>query len=108
MRTARNSISGALTSQLGTSKVPKPSSFTIGKVFAVIMDEKTPDEQTFEKFGGWIALGTIFYLDYPSSKNSKDAKLADCKIAKPFSPNQRYFPLKEELIVLFDCYKSLE
>jgi hypothetical protein len=102
MRTARNSISGALTSQLGTSKVPKPSSFTIGKVFAVIMDEKTPDEQTFEKFGGWIALGTIFYLDYPSSKNSKDAKLADCKIAKPFSPNQRYFPLKEELIVLFD------
>ena len=102
MRTARTSIGGALTSQLGGSTVPKTSSFTIGKVFAVIMDEQTPDEQTFEKYKGWQGLGTIFYLDYPTAKDVKDARLADCKIAKPFSPNQRYFPLKEELVVLFD------
>jgi hypothetical protein len=103
MRTARASIGGTLSNQLGGTSVSNPSPYSIGKVFAVIMDETTPNNEIFQKYGGWDGLGTVFYLDYPEYKDVSNVKLADCKIAKNLYPNQKFFPLREELIILFDA-----
>jgi hypothetical protein len=103
MRTARASIGGALSNQLGNTSLPDNSLYSIGKVFAVIMDENTPSNEVFQKYGGWDGLGTVFYLDYPEYKDVSNVKLSDCKIAKNLYPNQKFFPLREELIILFDA-----
>lgn len=103
MRTARSSIGGALSNQLGNAQVSNNSPYSIGKVFAVIMDENTPSNEVFQKYGGWDGLGTVFYLDYPEYKNVSNVKLSDCKVAKNLYPNQKFFPLREELIILFDA-----
>jgi len=102
-RTARASVGGAIINQVGNSSLPQNSPYSIGKVFAVIMDEHTPNNDIFQKFGGWDGLGTVFYLDYPDYRDVSNVKLSDCKIAKNLFPNQKFFPLREELILLFDA-----
>jgi hypothetical protein len=102
-RTARASVGGAIINQVGNSSPSQNSPYSIGKVFAVIMDEHTPSGEVFQKYGGWDGLGTVFYLDYPNYKDVSNVKLADCKIAKNLYPNQKFFPLREELILLFDA-----
>jgi len=102
-RTARASVGGAIINQVGNSSLPSNSPYSIGKVFAVIMDEHTPSSEVFEKYGGWDGLGTVFYLDYPNYKDVSNVRLSDCKIAKNLYPNQKFFPLREELILLFDA-----
>jgi hypothetical protein len=103
MRTARSSIGGSLSNQLGGTSTPINTQYSIGKVFAIIMDEHTPSNEVFQKYGGWDGLGTVFYLDYPEYKDVSNVKLSDCKIAKNLYPNQKFFPLREELIILFDA-----
>lgn len=102
-RTARASVGGAIINQVGGPSSPQKSPYSIGKVFAVIMDETTPSSEVFQKYGGWDGLGTVFYLDYPDYKNVSNVRLSDCKIAKNLYPNQKFFPLREELILLFDA-----
>jgi hypothetical protein len=101
-RTIRTSIGGALSTQLGKTSNDIPAAFSIGKVYGIIMDESTPSPYQFNNHGGWGGLGTIFYMDYPVSKDIKIISTIDCKTAKPFFPNQKYFPLVEELVVLFE------
>jgi hypothetical protein len=105
-RTARYSVGGALTSQLSKSKIPSASPFTIGKVLGVVMDENTPNNSLFEDAGGWGGIGTIYYVDYPSNKTVSNVNLAKLNTAIPFLPNQKYIPLKEELVLLFNLPSS--
>jgi hypothetical protein len=105
-RTARYSVGGALTSQLSKSKIPPASPFTIGKVLGVVMDENTPNNSLFEAAGGWGGIGTIYYVDYPSNKTVSNVNLAKLNTAIPFLPNQKYIPLKEELVLLFNLPSS--
>jgi|694.fasta_scaffold24086_15 hypothetical protein len=102
MRTARASIGGSLSNQLGGTSISNNSLYSVGKVFAVIMDENTPGKEVFQKYGEWGGVGTIFYLDYPTNKNTSNVRLIDCKVAKNFFPNQKHIPLREELVLLFD------
>ena len=78
------------------------SGYSVGKVFDVIMDDKTPSREVFKQYGEWGGIGTIFYLDYPTNKNISNVRLTDCKVAKSFFPNQKHIPLREELVLLFD------
>jgi hypothetical protein len=105
-RTARYSIGGTLTSQLSNVKVNSSPLFTIGKVLGVVMDENTPNNYLFESAGGWGGIGTIYYVDYPSNKNVSNVDLTKLNSAIPFLPNQKYIPLKEELVLLFDLPSS--
>lgn len=72
----------------------------IGKVFGVITTENTPTKELFEKNGGWNAIGTIFYLDYESSKNIDTTDLSKCNVAKPFHASTQNYPLLKELVHL--------
>jgi hypothetical protein len=60
----------------------------------------------FKKAGGFNGIGSIFYLDYNSSKNvtgTGDEFLDLCNIAKPMSPQVQYYPVLGELVSLVDA-----
>ena len=83
--------------------IPNGSSGTlIGRVYGVVTTEDTPTPAMFAKVGGYRGIGTIFYLEYNSSKtvigNNSDDFLNACSIAKPFIPNTQYYPLIGELV----------
>ncbi len=101
-RTTRYSVGGSLTSQLSNTKTPSNAPFKIGKVMGVIMDENTPNNDLFNRDGGWGGIGTIYYINYPTNKEIYNVNLAKLNTAIPFLPNQKYLPLKGELVLLFD------
>jgi len=101
-RVAKNTIGGALTSTLSNKKISSSIPFKIGKVMGIIMDENTPNNELFIRDGGWGGIGTIYYVNYPTNKNIKNVNLATLNTATPFIPNQKYIPLKGELVLIFD------
>lgn len=105
-RTIKSNIGGALSSQLGKNKIPSPSAFTIGKVMGVLMDEYTPSNKLFIRDGEWGGIGTIYYIPYPSNKGVSNTNLEKLPTAIPFLPNQKYLPLIEELVILFNLPSS--
>lgn len=82
--------------------------FTIksGRVFGVISTNNSPTPFQFNKYGGFTALGTIFYKDFDDSKNEvgslTDDFLNGCEVAKPFFPQFNYFPLLGEIVYILD------
>jgi hypothetical protein len=101
-RTARYSVGGSLTSQLSSTKIPSNSPFKIGKVMGTIMDDNTPNNELFIRDGGWGGIGTIYYVNYPTNKTISNINLSKLSTAIPFLPNQKYIPLKGELVLIFD------
>jgi hypothetical protein len=85
-----------------------PFKFKVGKVFATVMDEKTPSKKVFDQCGGWAGIGTVLFKPYPASKtkdnyteNTTSNTVLGYSVAKPFFPNQKYIPLNGELILFF-------
>ena len=83
--------------------IPNGTSDTlIGKVYGVVTTENTPTPAMFIKAGGYNGMGTVFYLEYNSSKtisgDISDDFLDACSTAKPFDPNTQYYPLLGELV----------
>jgi hypothetical protein len=79
----------------------------VGKVYGVITIENTPTKELFEKYGGWGGVGTIFYLDYDSIKNTPTADLNSCKVAKPLQGNSQKYPLVGELVNIIDAPSAI-
>ena len=94
-----------ISSQIGnidtSTTIPAPR---VGKVYGIVTTENTPTKAMFEKAGGFSGIGTIFYLEYESSKNITgsldDSFLDKCKLAIPFHSNIVHYPLKNELVHL--------
>ena len=98
----RENLGGILSSinkEVYTISGPNP----IGKVFGTITTENTPTKELFEKYGGWNGIGTIFYIDYETSKNISNPDLSTCKIAKPFHASTQNYPLIGELVYLVEA-----
>ncbi len=97
----------SLTKSSPLSSTP-PFRFKVGKVFATVMDEKTPSKKIFDECGGWSGIGSVLFRPYNSSKNkdnyeenqTSETRL-NYSVAKPLFPNQKYLPLKGELILVF-------
>ena len=67
---------------------PPPTSYRVGKVFGVVLNENTPSKEQFERVGGWAGIGAILYLDYEASKTINTVvDLNQCDIALPLDPN---------------------
>jgi hypothetical protein len=105
-QTIRNNITSATSSKIvGNSPNPN-SNFTIktGKVIDVLMDDRTPNSTLFSRDGAWAGVGTVYYVDYPSLKESNETKvnidLLTLSKAVPLFPDKKYIPLKEELILI--------
>jgi hypothetical protein len=76
----------------------------IGKVFGVVLNENTPSKKAFELAGGYNGIGTIFYLDYETSKNYSAVGIdfSTCNIAIPLDANIKNYPLVGELVLIVD------
>lgn len=77
-----------------------------GRVFGIINTNNSPTPFQFNKYGGFTALGTIFYKDFDESQNEigslEDDFLNGCESAKPFFPQFNYFPLIGEIVYIVD------
>ena len=101
---------GSISSEMSNvSSNQSGGDFTIqaGRVFAIINTRNTPTSFQFDKYGGFEALGTIFYKDFDESKNevgssTDDGFLNGCSVAKPFFPQFNYFPLLGEVVYIID------
>jgi hypothetical protein len=100
----RENLSG-IVSSIGKNNSSPIQTTQIGKVFGVITTINTPTKELYDLNGGDSAIGTIFYLDFKTSKNisSNDVDLESCNIAKPFSPNTCDYPLVGELVEIIDA-----
>lgn len=97
----RENLSSILPRSKSTSDNGK-GSYLIGKVYGVTTTANTPTKKMYDKVGGPLALGTIFYGEYNNSKNISEIDLKTLPTAKPFFPNQKYYPLVNELVLLFE------
>jgi len=71
---------------------------TTGRVKSIILDDTHP---LFEDFGQWNALGTIEYISSTSTTlNSKTL------YAKPLDPNNKFYPLINEIVYIFELPNS--
>jgi hypothetical protein len=68
--------------------------FDIVRVKDIILDDKHPQ---FSNYGGWSGIGTIFY---DSVLNPTQTQYVAPLTAKPFFPNIKQYPLKEEVVIL--------
>jgi hypothetical protein len=100
----RENLSG-IVSSIGKNGGNPSFNSQIGKVYGVITTENTPTKELFNANGGYNGVGTIFYLDYNSSKNTNTLKvnLNTCKVAKPFHSSNQNYPLVGELVELIDA-----
>jgi len=94
----------SIVSSIGKNNSAASFSSQIGKVFGVITTKNTPNKELYEKYGNESGIGTIFYLDFNSSKDtsSNNIDLKTCKIAKPYNPFIQDYPLVGELVELID------
>lgn len=97
----RENLSPILATQNNNNTVPN-FKFQVGRVYSIILNENSPTKQLFDANGGWNGLGTVFYMDYDQSINTDNVNLNQCKTAKPFFPQHKYYPLLGELILIFD------
>jgi hypothetical protein len=87
---------------------PLRSRGTVGRVYAIILNENTPSKEIFERFGGWDALGTVFYLDYSRREDIDQGDILEkintnyFEVARPLDFNKKFYPLIGELIQLED------
>jgi hypothetical protein len=100
----RENLSGIISS-IGKNNISSVQTPQIGKVFAVITTENTPNEELYNREGKSDGIGTIFYLDYNNSKDTvlNEVNLSSCMVAKPYYANIQDYPLVGELVHLLDA-----
>lgn len=104
--TVRNNINSTFSSKIvgGTSKLRNNFAIKTGKVINVLMDDKTPNNDLFIRDGAWAGIGTIYYVDYPSQKDTNpdiiDYDLYTSSKAIPLFPDKKYIPLVGELVLI--------
>jgi hypothetical protein len=96
---------GTLISSIGKNNFSNDNNSTkIGKVFGVVTTENTPTKKQFQRAGGFLAIGSVFYLNYKGSENingnNLDSFFDSCNIAKPFDTSNQNYPLVGELVLL--------
>jgi len=76
------------------------------KVVDVVLDMSFPN---VEKIGGWDALGTVLYIKVSDIVNDPEVEykrnlktlISSNNLARPLFANQKYYPLKGEIILIF-------
>ena len=95
----------SIVSSIGKNNSTPNQTAQVGKVFAVITTENTPNEELYNREGKSDGIGTIFYLDYNNSKDTvlNEVNLSSCMVAKPYYSNIQDYPLVGELVHLIDA-----
>ena len=96
-----------ITANMGNNNYTLPQGYKVGKVYAVILNDKSVPEDVWVNNGGWSGVGTILYQEYIedseiSLEDLDDATVSRMPTALPLFPNQKYFPLPGEVVLLMD------
>ena len=96
-----------ITTGIGNNNFLPPFQFKVGKVYAVILGPTSVPEKVWNDNGSWAGIGTILYQVYDESTEIpldqlNDATLTTLPTALPLYPNQKYFPLPGEIVLLMD------
>jgi hypothetical protein len=96
-----------ITANMGFNNYTTPQGYKVGKVYAVILDEQSVPQQVWINNGGWAGIGTILYAEYREDTELpldalNDEQLSDLPTALPLYPNQKYFPLPGEIVMLME------
>jgi hypothetical protein len=96
-----------ITANIGFNNYTTPEGYKIGKVYAVILNEQSVPQQVWIDNGGWAGIGTILYAEYREDTELplealSDSQLSELPTALPLYPNQKYFPLPGEIVMLMD------
>ena len=96
-----------ITANIGNNNYQVPQGYKVGKVYAVMLSPSSVPKKIWEDNGGWGGIGTIIYQEYREAieiplKDLTDEMLLTFNTAIPFYPNQKYFPLPGEIVLLMD------
>jgi hypothetical protein len=96
-----------ITANMGFNNYTTPQGYKVGKVYAVILNEQSVPQQVWINNGGWAGVGTILYAEYREDtelplESLSDSQLIDLPTALPLYPNQKYFPLPGEIVMLME------
>jgi hypothetical protein len=96
-----------ITANMGNNNYQTPQGYKVGKVYAVMLSPSSVPKKIWEDNGGWGGIGTIVYQEYRedieiSLKDLTDEFISTLNTALPFYPNQKYFPLPGEIVLLMD------
>jgi hypothetical protein len=96
-----------ITANMGNNNYLPPQGYKVGKVYAVILNDKSVPQNIWEANGEWAGIGTILYQEYSEGteiaiENITDNLLNGFPTALPLYPNQKYFPLPGEIVLLMD------
>jgi len=94
-----------ITTAIGNNNYLPPFEYSVGKVYAVILDDKSVPQSVWEANGQWDGIGTILYQEYIEGQelpleSIDDTILSQMPTALPLYPNQKYFPLPGEIVLL--------
>lgn len=87
---------GQLSSK-GSSTQQNPSIIFPGRVMYTILDNKE-DENVFNQYGDWGSIGGIFWSSMVNTNSN--AQITDKNFATPLFSNQKYYPLKNEVVYI--------
>jgi hypothetical protein len=96
-----------ITANMGNNNYLPPQGYKVGKVYAVILNDKSVPQNIWEANGEWAGIGTILYQEYNEDaevaiEDITDNLLSGFPTALPLFPNQKYFPLPGEIVLLLD------
>lgn len=74
----------------------------VGRVIDIVLDDKHPK---FKSLGEWDSLGNIFFVE-ADKVIGNDTNIDNLANAKPLHPNQKYYPLKNELVYILSFPNS--
>ncbi len=94
-----------ITTAIGNNNFLPPFQYKVGKVYATILNDKSVPEEVWLANGGWAGIGTVLYQIYDEIQETPleditDSFLATLPTALPLFPNQKYFPLPGEIVLL--------
>jgi hypothetical protein len=94
-----------ITTAIGNNNFLPPFQYKVGKVYATILDDKSVPENVWLENGGWAGIGTILYQVYSETEeipleDITDSFLSTLPTSLPLFPNQKYFPLPGEIVLL--------
>jgi hypothetical protein len=102
----RDGLSNIITS-IGNNNYSIPLGYKVGKVYAVILGPQSVPTKVWEANGEWSGIGTIVYEEYNEDseitlENLTNEVISNLPTALPLYPNQKYFPLPGEIVLLMD------
>jgi hypothetical protein len=96
-----------ITANIGFNNFHAPQGYKVGKVYAIILGPNSVSQKIWEDNGGWAGIGTVLYQEYREDselplKDLTDEMVGQFPTALPLYPNQKYFPLPGEIVLLMD------